>query len=104
MNKNGKTNIAVFKSVIKSLAYDAAIEIDGVSIADSKHYKNNGIEVEFLENDKVAVRIPIVLELGFTVPKAVAAVQEHVIEEIENATKYRVGRVDVEVAGVSVCQ
>ena len=104
MKNNDKNNIAVFKSVIKSLVNDAIVEIEGASLADPKRFKKNGVEVEFLENDKVSVRVPIVIELGYTVPTTVAAVQERVKGEIENATKYRVNSVDVEVVSVSVPQ
>lgn len=104
MKNNVKNNILVFKSVIKSLASDAAIEIDGVTVADAKRYKKSGIEVEFLENDKVSVSLPIVIELGYTVPKTVAAVQERVKGEIENATRFKVASVNVEVVSVSVLQ
>ncbi|MBR4800140.1 MAG: Asp23/Gls24 family envelope stress response protein [Clostridia bacterium] len=104
MKNNGKNNIAVFKSVIKSLANDAANEVDGVSVADAKRYKKNGAEVEFLENDKVSVSVPVIIELGCTVPTTVATVQERVKGEIENATRFRVANVDVEVVSVSVVQ
>ena len=104
MKNDGKNNIVVFKSVIKSLVSDAAIEIEGVSLADAKHYKKSGVEVEFLENDKVSVSLPIVIELGNTVPKTVAAVQERVKGEIENATRFRVASVNVEVVSVCVPQ
>ncbi len=103
MRNDGKNNITVFKNVIKSLAIDSAAEVDGVSVADNKLYKK-GVEVEILENDKVSVRIPIVLELGFTVPKTVAAVQEQVKGEIEGATRFKVATIDVVVVSVSVPQ
>ena len=104
MKNNGKNNIAVFKSVIKSIVSDAIVEVEGVAVADPKRYKKNGIEVEFLENDKVSVHIPVVVELGYTVPIAVASVQEKVKGEIESATRFRVGNIDVEVVSVSVPQ
>ena len=104
MKNNGKNNIAVFKSVIKSLAYDATTAVEGVEVADQKYFKKSSIEVEFLENDKVSVRIPIVIELGYTVPKVVATVQEKVKNEIEKTTRYIVNSIDVEVVSVSVLQ
>ena len=104
MKNDGKNNIAVFKSVIKSLANDATSSVEGVMIADAKRFKKNGIEVEFLENDKVSVRLPIVIELGYNVPTTVAAVQERVKVEIEKTTRFRVNSIDVEVVSVSAAQ
>lgn len=104
MKNNGKNNIAVFKSVIKSLVSDAIVEVEGAEVADAKLAKKNGVEVEFLENDKVSVRISIVVELGYTVPTIVAAVQERVKGEIETATRFRVASIDVEVVSVSIPQ
>lgn len=102
MKNDGKNNIAVFKSVIKSLANDAAASVEGVAIPDAKLFKKSGIEVEFLENDKVSVRLSIVIELGRTVPEAVAAVQEKIKHEIEKTTRFVVNSIDVEVVSVSV--
>jgi len=104
MKNNGTNNIAVFKNVIKSLAADAVVEIDGADIADPKRFKKSTIEVEFLENDKVSVRLPIVIELGFSVPTVAAAVQDKVKSEIEKTTRFVVNSIDVEVVSVSVVQ
>ena len=88
MKNIGKNNIEVFKDVIKSLSADAIVEIEGAALADPKRFKKAVIEVEFLENDKVSVRLPIVIELGYTVPTIVAAVQERVKSEIEKTTRF----------------
>ena len=104
MKNNGKNNIVVFKSVIKSLVNDAIVEVEGAEVADVKLIKKNGVEVDFLENDKISVHISIVVELGYTVPTIVAAVQERVKGEIENATRFKVASIDVEVVSVSIPQ
>ena len=104
MKDNGKNNILVFKNVIKSLVKDAIVEAEGAEVADQKLAKKNGVEVDFLENDKVSVHICIVVELGYTVPATVAAVQERVKGEIESATRFRVASINVEVVSVSIPQ
>lgn len=104
MKNIGKNNIEVFKGVIKSLSADAIVEIDGASLADPRRFKKSVIEVEFHENDKVSVRLPIVIELGFNVPTTVAAVQDKVKSEIEKTTRFIVNSIDVEVVSVSVPQ
>ena len=56
--------------------------------------------VHLLANDKVAVDVFVNVNYPCRVPEAVAAVQLRVKEEIENATRFRVHSVNVQVVSV----
>lgn len=98
-------NMSVFSDVIMSLASDAASEVEGIEVLRSrdgskKLIRGGGVSVYFLPNDKVTIDLFVNIEPGYTVPSAVAEVQERVKKEVEGATKYRVHSVNVQVVSV----
>ncbi|HIU20949.1 MAG TPA: Asp23/Gls24 family envelope stress response protein [Candidatus Limadaptatus stercorigallinarum] len=98
-------NLSVFSDVIMSLASDAAAEVEGVEVLRSRDsskraIRGGGVSVYFLPNDKVAVDVFVNVNYPCRVPEAVAAVQLRVKEEIENATRFRVHSVNVQVVSV----
>ncbi len=99
--KQAKQNVSVFEDVITSLAVEAVGGIGGVKLV-SKRNARNGVDVEFLPNDKVDVTMYVVVAEGVVLPSLVARVQEKVKIEIEDVTKYRVHNVNVQVESVSV--
>lgn len=98
-------NMSVFSDVIMSLASDAASDVEGVEVLRSrdrskKSIRGGGVSVYFLPNEKVAVDLFVNIVYGYRVPVAVAEVQEKVKAEIENATRFRVHNVNVQVMSV----
>lgn len=98
-------NMSVFSDVIMSLASDAASDVEGVQVLRShdplkKSIRGGGVSVYFLPNEKVTVDLFVNTLYGYRVPVVVAAVQEKVKAEIENATRFRVHSVNVQVMSV----
>ncbi len=101
MAKNS-ADLEVFSKVITALARDAAAEIVGVRLAQSK--RGGAVKVSFLPNEKVQVDIAVTVALGGSIPSKVAQLQENVKSQIEAATKFRINAVNVSVEGVDVEQ
>ena len=98
-------NLSVFSDVIMSLASDAASEVEGVEVLRSRDHskrsiRGGGVSVYFLPNEKVTVDVFVNIVYGHRVPVVVAEVQQKVKAEIENATKFRVHNVNVQVVSV----
>ena len=105
MAKDNNKNMSVFSDVIKSLAFDAAMGVEGVIVLrgkDSfrKSVREGGASVEFLPNERVNINLTVNVHFGFTVPALVAAVQEKVKAEVEGSTKYHVHSINVHVKDV----
>ncbi len=98
---DNKKDFEVFTSVITALAKDAAAKVEGVYLQRPKR-KNDAVEVFFLPNEKVTVDIYVTLFQGYTVPETVANLQESVKNQIEDATKFKVHTVNVQVVGVEM--
>lgn len=96
-------NLDVFSKVIVALAKDAAADVDGITLPDSKRSKS-AVSVYFLPNDKVTVDMFVNISSKCTVPTAVASLQENVKCQIESATKYKVHSVNVQVMNVDIEQ
>ncbi len=93
-NKNG-----VLNDVIKSLVKDALQGVKGVVLASDKR-SGTAVSVDILPNEKVAVDVRINIEYGYSVPSAVATLQEAIKKQIEGATRFVVNSVNVDVVGV----
>lgn len=99
---SGLKNSNVLSDVIKSLAVDAAQDSEGVKLSEAK--RNRAVSVCFLPNEKVTVDVVVNIDLGYSVPSAVAGLQEKIKKQIEGATKFKVHSVNVEVANVNIAQ
>lgn len=105
MARDDRNDLSVFSDVIMTLASDAASEVEGVEVLRSgahskKSIRGGGVSVYFLPNDKVTVDLFVNIHYGYRVPAAVAEVQQKVKAEIENATRFRVHSVNVQVMSV----
>ena len=98
---NNKKQLSVFSDVIRSLAIDATMGVEGVLLHQNEGIKKllhgSGTKVSFLPNDKVTVDIAVDIHPGYTVPAVVAAVQEKIKAEVEGSTKYHVHSINVHV-------
>ncbi len=98
-----KDKSSVLNEVLVSLATEAAQDVEGVHLLNSK--RNCGaVSVYVLPNEKVAVDLFVSIDLGYTVPSQVANLQEKVKNQIEGATKFKVQSVNVQVVNVNVAQ
>lgn len=98
-----KDKSSVLNEVLVSLATEAAQDVEGVYLLNSK--RNCGaVSVYVLPNEKVAVDLFVSIDLGYTVPSQVATLQEKVKNQIEGATKFKVQSVNVQVVNVNVAQ
>lgn len=101
---NNKKQLSVFSDVIRSLAIDATMGVEGAVLHQyegiKKLFQGSGTSVSFLPNDKVTVDITIDIHAGYTVPQVVAAVQEKVKAEVEGSTKYHIHSINVHVKEV----
>lgn len=98
-----KEKSSVLNEVLVSLATEAAQDVEGVHLLNSK--RNRGaVSVYFLPNEKVTVDLFVSIDLGYSVPSAVAVLQEKVKNQIEGATKFKVQSANVQVVNVNVAQ
>lgn len=101
---NNKKQLSVFSDVIKSLAIDATMGVEGVVLHQNEGIKKllfgAGTSVSFLPNDKVNIDITIDILSGYTVPAVVAAVQEKIKAEVEGSTKYHIHSINITVKKV----
>ena len=98
-----KDKSSVLNEVLVSLATEAAQDVEGVHLLNSK--RNCGaVSVYVLPNEKVAVDLTVNIELGYNVPSTVATLQEKVKTSIEGATKFKVQSVNDQVMNVDVPQ
>lgn len=104
-------NIHISEEVLAVIAAAAAQEVDGVSslaggfggdLADLVSGKklNRGIEIRVAE-EKVSVRLAIIVKYGHVIPEVGRAVQDAVMSAVENTTGLDVECVNVHVAGVT---
>lgn len=98
-----KEKSSVLNEVLVSLATEAAQDVEGVNLLNSK--RNRGaVSVYILPNEKVTVDLFVSIDLGYGVPSAVAVLQEKVKNQIEGATKFKVQSANVQVVNVNVAQ
>lgn len=90
-------------NVLVSLASEAAQDVEGICLLNSKRSKG-ATSVYVLPNEKVVVDLFINIEQGYAVPSTVAVLQERVKSQIESATKFKVQSVNVQVMNVNVAQ
>lgn len=96
-------NSSVLNSVLVGLATEAAQEVDGIQLLNSK--SNRGaVSAYVLENEKVAIDCFINIDLGYSVPTQVATLQEKIKTSIERVTKFKVQSVNVQVVNVNIPQ
>ncbi len=99
--ENNTKQLSVFSDVIKSLAMDATMSVEGAVLQQNEGIKKlifgSGIEVTFLPNEKVTVEVTINIHMGYNIPAVVASVQEKIKAEVEGSTKYRIHSVNVNV-------
>ena len=101
--KNSDKNIDIFTKVISELVRDAADAVAGVELIKSDEKKNRqtqGISVYFLQNEKITVDLYVNVLYSCSVPDVVSKLQTLVKEKIEEATRYIVHSVNVQVVSV----
>lgn len=103
MARNSTKITNTMMSVLVSLASDACRGVEGICLLNSKRNKG-AVSVYVLPNEKVTVDLFINIEQGYTVPSAVAVLQEKVKAQIEGATKFKVQSVNVQVMNVNIAQ
>lgn len=98
-----KEKSPVLNDVLVSLATEAAQDVEGIRLLNSK--RNRGaVSVYVLPNEKVTVDFFVSIDFGYSVPTQVAVLQEKVKKQIEGATKFKVQSVNVQVVTVNVAQ
>lgn len=99
--ENNTKQLSVFSDVIKSLAMDATMSVEGAVLQQNEGIKKmifgSGIEVTFLPNEKVTIEVTINVHMGYNIPAIVASVQEKIKAEVEGSTKYHIHSVNVNV-------
>lgn len=104
-------NIHISEEVIAVIAAAAAQEVEGISslaggltgdlaelVAGKK--LNRGINIQ-VDEDKVNIRIAVLVKYGHVIPEVGRTVQESVVSAVENTTGLKVESVNVHVAGVA---
>ncbi len=103
--------IKIHNNVIASIAYLAALEIDGISrICDDltstilnlvgKKTKCGGIDARNEKNEGISITIPIIVKYGYNIPEVALKVQEKIKTAVEEATDLTPKDIVVKIKGV----
>ena len=103
--------IKIHNNVIASIAYLAALEVDGVSrICDDikshiahligKRTKSGAIDARTEKNENVSITIPIIVKYGYNIPEVALKVQEKVKNAVEEAADISTKDIIVKIKGV----
>lgn len=101
--EGGQLHIA--EDVIAAIAADAALEVEGVhSLMGGERSLKKGAgksaSIELTEENKIQVKLSLMVCYGAVIPEVAVAVQKAVAEAIPAMTGFEVGTVDVHVAGI----
>jgi uncharacterized alkaline shock family protein YloU len=110
-DKNELGLIKIHNNVIASVAYLAALEVDGVSrICDDiksmalnflgKKTQSGAIDVRQEKNDAVSIIIPLIVKYGYNIPSVAAGVQEKVKTAVEESTDLAPRDIVIKIKGV----
>ncbi|NLM69323.1 MAG: Asp23/Gls24 family envelope stress response protein [Firmicutes bacterium] len=75
---------------------------DGISDLLRKDYYERGVDVQYIEDDKVSVTLYIVVEYGVKISEVARNIQERVKYAIEDTLGLQVVNIDIRVQGVRV--
>lgn len=103
--------IKIHDNVIASIAYLAALEIEGVSrICDSLKSKTlrligkktqcGAITIQTEKNQDVSIAVPVILKYGHKIPEVASRIQERVKQAVEDATDLTIREVVIKIKGV----
>ena len=103
--------IKIHNNVIASVAYLAALEIEGVSrICNDltstvlnmigKKTKSGGIDVKTDKPDGIAITIPLIVKYGYNIPDVAQKVQEKVKASVEEMTDLSLKDIVIKIKGV----
>lgn len=109
--KNELGLIKIHNNVIASIAYLAALEVDGVSrICDDiksmalnllgKKTQSGAIDVHQEKNDGVSIIIPLIVKYGYNIPGVATGVQEKVRAAVEESTDLAPRDIIIKIKGV----
>ncbi|MDL2253872.1 Asp23/Gls24 family envelope stress response protein [Ruminococcaceae bacterium OttesenSCG-928-I18] len=100
-------NVKVDDKVVKKLAGDAVLGIDGLlsvkggglaGFFSEGEDPSKGMNIDLLENDEVAISMKVVTESGKNIPKIAKEIEENITAAIQNNVGLRVTSINVEVA------
>ena len=97
-----------YEEIIASIAGVAAFKVEGVASLSaqpgarhkSKKRAPKSVQVRFLTDERVEIDIYVNAFSGVSVPDIAYDIQKIVTEEVENATKYKVKSVNINVTGI----
>jgi len=107
-------NITIAEEVIAVICGVAAMECyglvgmasrnvqEGINELLRKDYYERGVDVQFIEDDKISVTLYVIVEYGVKISEVARNIQERVKYAIENTLGLRVEAIDIRVQGVRV--
>ena len=112
--KQTKTDLGKIKihtQAISSMAFIAAMEVEGVLKVDQGYIgklyyflgidqKHNAVKVYLRENNEIDIAISIIVKYGQNVPRVANFVQENIKQAIEKMTGLMAVNIDVKVKGI----
>ena len=103
-------NDSNYIKIIESVSATAAYQVDGVAslsneagtVIERSAYSSKGTNsvTAYFKNDKVVIDVYLNAYHTVSVPKLAVAIQQKVTEEVEKATTFKVGKVNIHVVGV----
>ncbi|HIV00143.1 MAG TPA: Asp23/Gls24 family envelope stress response protein [Candidatus Stercoripulliclostridium merdipullorum] len=100
--------IARYSGIIASIANGAIDEIEGIRREEGlvkykfglKMLKDRNVHVD-IEDDLVIIDMFVDVDFGYSIPEVVCLLQEKIKAEVEAATKFKVKKINVNVANIT---
>ncbi len=103
-------NIRIHKNVIASIAYIAAVEIDGVKRIGGD-FKSGileligkkalvAIKVDIDKNEEIRLEVPLVIKYGSNIPDIANKVQENIRNALEKMSNLSIKYININVQGI----
>lgn len=108
-NKTNLGNISINNEVIKKIALEAAVEIDGIHGVQkgiirqlwsllSKNDPALGVTLEFVSTNEIKLNLNVMIDYGINIPLVAGLVQENVKSAVENMAGLVVTEVGIKIA------
>ena len=99
-----------YSSLIASIANEAFRKVEGITMEEGvqkyrfglRKLRNTNCHVYILDADECIIDIFVNVDFGYSIPETVFQLQETIKNDVEEATKFKVKKVNVTVANINI--
>ncbi|HIU60244.1 MAG TPA: Asp23/Gls24 family envelope stress response protein [Candidatus Stercoripulliclostridium merdigallinarum] len=99
-----------YSSLIASIANEAFRKVEGITMEEGvqkyrfglRKLRNTNCHVYILDADECIIDIFVNVDFGYSIPETVCQLQETIKNDVEEATKFKVKKVNVTVANINI--